>query len=136
MTDSPRVLIADDDADILRLVQRRLGHRGYAISTASTGLEAFDAATADPPDAAVVDWVMPGIEGAELCRRLRADQRTAELPIVLLTARAAEADIHEGMEAGASAFLTKPFDIGELDQVLQRLIGFNPEDVRDEAGAE
>ena len=48
MTDSPRVLIADDDADILRLVQRRLGHRGYAISTASTGLEALDAATADP----------------------------------------------------------------------------------------
>jgi two-component system response regulator MtrA len=128
MSDSPRVLIADDDADILRLVQRRLGHRGYAISTARTGLEAFDAATADPPDAAVVDWVMPGIEGAELCRRLRADARTAELPIVLLTARAAESDIHEGLEAGASAFLTKPFDIGELDQVLQRLIGFTPGD--------
>jgi two-component system, OmpR family, phosphate regulon response regulator PhoB len=122
MTEDPRVLIADDDADILRLVERRLGHRGYAISTASNGIEAFEAATNDPPDVAIVDWVMPGLEGAELCRRLRSDERTATLPIVLLTARAAEADIHEGLEAGANAFLTKPFDIGELDQVLRRLI--------------
>ncbi len=128
MSDAPRVLMADDDADIVRLVERRLGHRGYRITTAQSGTEAFESATADPPDAAILDWVMPGLEGAELCRRLRGDPRTQSLPIVLLTARAAESDIHEGLAAGANAFLTKPFDIRELDQVLQRLIGFSPAD--------
>ena len=118
----PRVLIADDDQDILRLVQRRLSRRGYEITTATNGQEALDAVAADAPDAVVLDWLMPKVTGSEACKLIKGDPRTATIPVVLLTARATEGDIEEGLASGADAYLTKPFDIYELDAMLRQVI--------------
>lgn len=119
---NPRVLVADDDADILKLVERRLTHRGFDIRTAASGDVALRSALEDPPDAVVLDWLMPGMEGSEVCRALRDDDRTRFLPVILLTAKAADSDQRDGLEAGADILIVKPFNIDELDDALRRLI--------------
>lgn len=118
----PTVLVADDDQDILRLISQRLKHRGYQVLTAADGDTALELVFASPPDAAVLDGIMPGIEGHEICARMRADSRTAAIPVVLLTAKAADADEREASDAGVDAYLVKPFRIAELDQTLKRLL--------------
>lgn len=118
----PTVLVADDDADILRLVSRRLSHRGYRILTAETGFEALATALECCPDAAVLDGIMPGLEGHEVCARMREDDRTRDVPVVLLTAKAADADYREALDAGADAYLVKPFRIEDLDSKLKELL--------------
>ena len=118
----PTVLVADDDADILRLISQRLTHRGYHVVTAVDGDEALEMVFGELPDAAVLDGIMPGIEGHEICARMRADGRTAEIPVVLLTAKAADADEREATEAGVDAYILKPFRIEELDAKLSELL--------------
>lgn len=118
----PTVLVADDDGDILRLVSQRLRHRGYQVVTAASGDEALEILFSEPPDAAVLDGIMPGIEGHEICARMRANGRTAEIPVVLLTAKAADADEREAEEAGVDAYIVKPFRIEELDDTLKELL--------------
>ena len=120
--DRPTVLVADDDADILRLLSQRLTHRGYRVITAETGSEALEIVFEDLPDAAVFDGIMPGIEGHEICARMRSNERTAEIPVVLLTAKAADADHRDANEAGVDAYIVKPFRIEELDQRLKELL--------------
>ena len=119
---APRVLVADDDADILALLAAGLERRGYAVTTATDGSAALALTTAELPDALVLDWLMPGLEGAEVCRELRSQAATASIPVVLLTARAAEADRRRALDAGASAYVVKPFSIAELDRTLRDLI--------------
>jgi two-component system response regulator MprA len=118
----PTVLVADDDADILRLLSQRLTHRGYRVITAATGEDALELVFGEIPDAAVFDGIMPGIEGHEICAQMRADGRTAEIPVVLLTAKAADADHREATEAGVDAYIVKPFRIEDLDDKLQELL--------------
>jgi CheY-like chemotaxis protein len=118
----PTVLVADDDHDILRLLSRRLKHRGYHVVTATTGDEALKLVFGEPPDAAVLDGIMPGIEGHEICAKMRADGRTAEIPVVLLTAKAGDVDEREAADAGVDAYIAKPFRIEELDAKLKELL--------------
>ena len=118
----PRVLVADDDEDILRLISQRLAHRGYQVLTARNGDEALSLVFAELPDAAVFDGIMPGIQGHEICARMRADATTAEIPVVLLTAKAADADEREAADAGVDAYILKPFRIEELDETLKGLL--------------
>jgi CheY-like chemotaxis protein len=118
----PTVLVADDDADIRRLISQRLTHRGYHVVTAANGHEALKMMFGEPPDAAVLDGIMPGIEGHEICARMRADGRTAEIPVVLLTAKAADADEREATDAGVDAYIIKPFRIEDLDSKLRELL--------------
>jgi DNA-binding response OmpR family regulator len=115
------LVVADDDSDILRLLERRLSRRGYAVVTASDGLAALDAVRRTGPDAVVLDRVMPGMSGEEVCAALKGDERTAAIPVVLLSAHASEREIVEGFGAGADDYLTKPFDLDELDERLRRL---------------
>ena len=117
-----RVLVADDDADILELVSQRLERRGYEVSTAGDGNEALARTVAELPDAVVLDGLMPGLEGHEVCAELRSRERTAAIPVVLLTAKAADADRQRALDVGASAYMVKPFSIDELDQTLRGLI--------------
>jgi DNA-binding response OmpR family regulator len=135
MTD-PRVLIADDDQDILRLISRRLSRRGYEVITAANGQEALDAMTPEAPVAVVLDWLMPKVTGLEACKRIKGDPATVDIPVVLLTARATESDIEEGLESGADAYLTKPFDIYELDAMLRQVIQIAASKRDDAAGLE
>ena len=122
MTDNPVVVVADDNADILKLIRVRLSKRGYDVLTAVDGQAALDMVRAERPAAVVLDWMMPLLAGPEVCAELKGDPSTAAIPVVLLTARATEADLAAGEASGADGYLTKPFDIDELDQTLRRLI--------------
>lgn len=119
---TPLIVVADDDPDILNLVNKRLAKRGYEILTASDGQQALDLVRSRRPAAAVLDWMMPVMQGHEVCSQLKADPSTADIPVVLLTARAADVDIEKGFRSGADDYITKPFDVRELDQTLQGLI--------------
>jgi len=109
-----RVLLVEDEAAIAELVSLNLRHAGYEVSVASTA----DAAQSDVdrvlPDLVLLDWMLPGQSGLMLARRWRAETRTRELPIIMLTARADEADKINGLDAGADDYLTKPFSTNEL----------------------
>ena len=120
--DQPTVLVADDDDDILRLLSTRLKHRGYHVVTAANGDEALERLFGELPDAAILDGIMPGVEGHEICARMRADGRTAEIPVVLLTAKAGDADEREAEAAGVDAYIAKPFRIEEIDDTLRELL--------------
>jgi DNA-binding response OmpR family regulator len=116
------VLIADDDPDIQALVAFRLERAGLRTVRAADGQAALELALADPPALAVVDWSMPKLDGIELTRALRANAATAELPVLLLTARAQEQDVATGLAAGATAYIRKPFNGQELSERVQELL--------------
>ena len=116
------VLIADDDADILSLVKAVLERSGHEVVAASDGAEALASVRARKPDLAVLDIAMPEVDGLEVLRRLRADPTTSELPVVLLSARAQEADVERGFAIGASAYLKKPFSPRELSEHVAELL--------------
>jgi DNA-binding response OmpR family regulator len=116
------LVVADDDPDILRLLERRLSRRGYEVLTAGDGRAALEVIRRTTPDAVVIDRVMPAMSGEEVCAALKEDERTAAIPVVLLSAQATEREIVEGFGVGADDYLTKPFDLEELDERLRRLI--------------
>jgi signal transduction histidine kinase len=108
------VLIVDDDADNRFLLRELLATEGCNIIEATDGAEALDRVAEHLPDAVLLDVLMPGMDGLEVCRRLRADARTAALPVILVTAQRGREDRLAGIAAGASDFLTKPVDIADL----------------------
>jgi DNA-binding response OmpR family regulator len=118
----PVVLVADDNDDIRALIAMRLRTRGFEVIEAADGQLALEAALENLPDIALLDWVMPVIQGHELCVKLKNDPRTASMPVVMLTARGEERDRLLGLDLGADAYLVKPFDIDELEKTLRKLI--------------
>jgi DNA-binding response OmpR family regulator len=123
----PLVLVADDDPDILALARFRLERDGYEVLSAPDGETAFDLALARPPDLALLDVMMPQLDGYEVTRRLRAHGPTATIPIILLTARVQEPDVAHGFEAGADDYFTKPFSPQALGKSVQAALGVRPE---------
>jgi len=119
----PLVLAADDDQLIRELIQFRLERSGYEVVTASDGDEALRLARERLPDLAVLDVMMPGLDGYEVTRQLRAGEATSRIPVILLTARVQEADVAQGFEAGADDYLTKPFSPQELRARVQAILG-------------
>jgi DNA-binding response OmpR family regulator len=111
-----RVLVVDDDAAIRNALARSLGAEGYSVDVAANGREAFQVARDQTPDLVLLDLMLPGITGLDVCRRLRAAEQ--HLPIVLLTARDAVADRVKGLEAGADDYIVKPF---AFEEVLARV---------------
>jgi DNA-binding response OmpR family regulator len=120
--DEPIVLVADDNEDIRRLLTARLTTRGFRVLAASDGQEALELAQRRLPAIAVLDWVMPVIQGHELCVKLKTDSRTAYMPVVMLTARGEEEDRLLGLDLGADAYIVKPFDIDDLVGTLRKLV--------------
>jgi DNA-binding response OmpR family regulator len=108
------VLLAEDDADIRDLVTFKLREAGYQVRVFEDGLSALASAREDQPDLAVLDIMMPGMSGLDVCRELRADPATSDVPVILLTARAQESDIENGFAAGADDYIVKPFSPREL----------------------
>jgi DNA-binding response OmpR family regulator len=108
------ILVADDDTDIRDLVSFKLEQAGFDVTAVDNGLAALTAARREPPDLVVLDVMMPGMSGIDVCRELRADELTAGLPIILLTARAQEGDVEVGFGAGANDYIVKPFSPREL----------------------
>jgi DNA-binding response OmpR family regulator len=119
----PVVLAADDDEDILELVAFRLERSGYTVLRAHDGEEALRLAQEEQPDLVVLDVMMPKLDGFEVTRRLRADAATSSTPIILLTARAQDADVQMGFDAGADDYLRKPFSPQELRARVQAILG-------------
>jgi len=116
MTDLQHLLIVDDQPFNLTLIQRELEHLDfdYRVTTATSGADALASVAVDPPDVAILDVMMPGMDGFELCRRLKADPATAGIPVILLTALADVKSRVRGIEAGADDFISKPFNRHEL----------------------
>lgn len=119
----PVLLVADDDEDILTLVQLRLSRSGFDVVVARDGEEALRVARERHPDLAVLDWMMPKASGLEVLRAIRGDEDTAGIPVILLTARASESDIQEGLAAGADDYIAKPFSPQELAARVQSILG-------------
>jgi DNA-binding response OmpR family regulator len=124
MTDhEPLVLVADDDEDIRSLVTFRLERAGYRVVTAADGKHALSLALEHSPDLAILDVMMPRLDGYELTRRLRQHEATKSMPVILLTARAQEADVERGFEVGADDYIRKPFSPQELRARVQAILG-------------
>ena len=109
---SPRILIVEDEEKLAKFVQMELSYEGYTVSTANDGLSGLMAARDQEPDLILLDWMMPGLTGVEVCRRLR--QTGVAVPIILLTAKDEVSDRVEGLDAGADDYVVKPFSIEEL----------------------
>jgi CheY-like chemotaxis protein/MinD-like ATPase involved in chromosome partitioning or flagellar assembly len=109
-----KILIVDDDLDTLRLVGLMLQHQGYRINAASSGIQAISIVQTDKPDLILLDIMMPEMDGYEVARKLRADQNTNTIPIIMFTAKTQVDDKVEGFEAGADDYLTKPTQPREL----------------------
>lgn len=118
----PLVLVADDNEDIRQLLTARLTTRGFRVISAADGQAALELAQSERPAIAVLDWVMPIIQGHELCVKLKTDERTGYMPVVMLTARGEEEDRLLGMDLGADAYIVKPFDIDVLVTTLRQLV--------------
>ena len=108
------VLVVEDEPDIRALIVHHLTRDGFRCRTAADGLEALAQLRASAPDLVVLDLMLPGMDGLEVCRRLRGDPATAALPIIMLTAKADEVDRVVGLELGADDYLAKPFSTKEL----------------------
>ncbi len=104
-----RVLVVDDEEDILELVEYNLAREGYDVTCADTGEGALTIARSELPDLILLDLMLPGVGGLDVCRLLKSDQRTAQLRIIMLTAKSEEADVVTGLEMGADDYITKPF---------------------------
>ena len=112
--DRGTILVVDDDADIVRFVEMNLRLEGYRVVVARDGVEALAMVAAEMPDLVLLDTMMPGYDGIEVTRRLRADSRTSTLPIIMLTAKTMTADRVLGLTTGADDYIIKPFDTLEL----------------------
>ncbi len=117
-----RILVADDDVDIRELVEFKLSTLGHDVVAVADGQAAIDACQAQRPDLAVLDVMMPGVSGLDAIRAIRADPALADLPVILLTARAQESDVETGFDSGADDYITKPFSPRELASRVQALL--------------
>ena len=104
-----RILVVDDEEDILELVRFHLAREGYQLTLAATGEEALKKAKHETFDLIVLDLMLPGLDGLEVAKALKADARTKSVPIVMLTAKGEDADVVSGLEIGADDYITKPF---------------------------
>lgn len=109
-----KLLLVEDDPALSELLEYRFQNEGYAVRCTGDGDEALVLASEEVPDLIILDWMIEGTSGIEVCRRLRRDKETAHVPIIMLTAREAEDDRVRGLETGADDYLTKPFSPREL----------------------
>ena len=123
MADTKRVLLCDDDPAILRVLQVNLEIEGYETLLAHHGEEALAIAQAEHPDLIILDIMMPRMDGYETCDALKTNDKTKDIPIVFLSAKAQDADIERGRTHKVEDYLTKPFDPDRLIEVVERLIG-------------
>jgi two-component system alkaline phosphatase synthesis response regulator PhoP len=118
------ILAVEDDEDILELLRYNLSREGYQVTAATSGEEGLRSARANAPDLILLDLMLPGMDGLEVCRRLKSDAKTCQVPIIMLTAKGEEADVVAGLELGADDYITKPFSnrilLARVRTVLRR----------------
>jgi len=130
----PKILIVEDEVDILDVLKYSLEREGYRVRTARDGERAVRAAREDAPNLILLDLMLPGLDGIDVCRKLRADTITREIPIVMVTAKGEESDIVLGLGVGADDYITKPFSPKELVARVKAVLRRGP--LREEGGVE
>lgn len=118
-----KIVVADDDVDVRMLVALKLRHSGYDVVDVGDGAAAVEACRDERPDLVVLDLMMPVMSGLEACRAIKAEPGLADVPVVLLTARAQNTDVDAGLAVGADAYVTKPFSPKELAARVESLLG-------------
>lgn len=118
-----RILVADDDGNMLFMVSEILARQGYEVFQAINGDQALKDARSLHPDLIVLDIMMPVIDGIEVCRKIKACPETRDIKVIMLTAKTSGKDLEAGMAAGADHYMTKPFKIAELSGKIKELIG-------------
>jgi two-component system alkaline phosphatase synthesis response regulator PhoP/two-component system response regulator VicR len=121
MAQQKKILVVDDERHIVRLIQVNLERAGYKVLSAYDGPEALKKIDSEKPDMIVLDVMMPRMDGFEVLKRLKAKPETNELPVIMLTAKAQDADVFRGWSSGVSAYLTKPFNPIELITFVRRI---------------
>ena len=122
MPERAPILICDDDDMIVQIVTSKLRSIGREVVTASNGAAALQMIRSSLPAALILDAVMPGIDGFDVLKLLRAHPKTAELPVLMLTARRGKDDVTKALKLGANGYLAKPFSLGELAARVERLL--------------
>ena len=126
------ILIVDDEPDIVELVSYNLKKEGYTVRSATSGEEGLKAAKSDVPDLIVLDLMLPGVDGLEICRILKADAKTSSVPVLILSAKGGEADVVAGLELGADDYVTKPFSprilLARVKATLRKRMAHLPDD--------
>ena len=118
-----KILVVDDEPDIVSMVKMRLEASGYEVITASDGETAYSRARSDAPDLIILDLMLPGMDGYQVCRLLKFDENYRRIPIIMLTAKSQIEDKEWGQKVGADYYLTKPFEAKELLDKINDLIG-------------
>ncbi|MGI8907793.1 MAG: response regulator transcription factor [Candidatus Sumerlaeaceae bacterium] len=116
-----KILIADDEEDIKIVVKFFLESRGYEVLTAFDGLDAISMCETENPDLLLLDVMMPVMSGFEVARRLKANPKTADIPIIMLSAASQAGSIKEGLEAGARDYIVKPFEPAKLEEMIRAI---------------
>jgi two-component system, OmpR family, alkaline phosphatase synthesis response regulator PhoP len=116
-----KILAVDDERHIVRLVEVNLARAGYQVVTAYDGREALQKVESEKPDLVVLDVMMPYMDGFEVLRNLKANAATADIPVIMLTAKAQDADVFRGWQSGVDCYLTKPFNPMELLTFVKRI---------------
>jgi len=124
----PKILAVDDQVHIVRLIQVNLERHGYQVVTAYDGEEALQKVRTEKPDLVVCDVMMPRKDGFEVLRELKADPATRDIPVIMLTAKAQDADVFRGWSEGVDCYLTKPFNPAELLAFVKRVLSAKDED--------
>jgi len=127
-----KILVVDDEEDILELVRYNLVREGYQVSTADTGEQAIRMVKAAPVDLIVLDLMLPGMDGLEVTKKMKADAKLRLIPILMLTAKGEEADIVSGLELGADDYVTKPFSPKVLIARIRNVIRRRKKEIPDE----
>lgn len=127
-----KILAVDDEKHIVRLIQVNLERAGYEVVTANDGAQALEMVAADRPDLIVLDWMMPQLNGMETLKRLKANEATADIPVIMLTAKSQDSDVFKGWQSGVDSYLTKPFNPMELLTFVKRIFESLDEDPDDD----
>lgn len=117
-----RVLVVEDESALATLLTYNLERAGFSVRVAETGEDALAMLADEPPDIVLLDWMLPHVSGIEICRRIRRNRDTADLPVIMLTARSEEADRIRGLDTGADDYVTKPFSPAELVARINALL--------------
>lgn len=121
-----KILVVDDEKDILELIEYNLSKNGYRVKTVTTGEEALELIKEEDYDLIILDLMLPGVDGLDICRMIKADKKKAAIPVIMVTAKSEEADKVAGLEIGADYYITKPFSPREMLAIVKATLRRKP----------
>jgi CheY-like chemotaxis protein len=120
--DPMKLLLVEDDPDVQLVARAALKRAGFTVNVAGSGAAALEAIRDDPPAVILLDWMMPDMEGPEVCQRIKDDPVTRHIPVIFMTARSQQSEVARGLAVGASGYIVKPFDALQLGQQVRDLL--------------